>query len=93
MSNEVKPEDEKSGLVERSWQRKNRRGGVLTERTLEGEEVKAAWLDGQGHIQRAAGKVMRNESGELVVESWAKGVRQETPVSRDANVDVKHRQR
>jgi len=93
MSNEVKPEDEKSGLVERKWQRKNRRAGVLTERTLEGEEVKAAWLDRQGHLQRVAGKVMRSESGELVVESWADGVRQETPVSRDADVDVKHRQR
>ena len=87
MSNEVKPQDEKSGLVARSWQRKNRRAGVLTERTLEGEEVKVAWLDPQGHLQRAAGKVMRNEAGELVVESWADSVRKQTPVGRDANVD------
>jgi hypothetical protein len=91
MSNEVKPQDEKSGLVERKWQRNNRRAGVLTERTLEGENVKAAWLNQQGHLQRAAGKVIRSESGELVVESRADGVRQETPVGRDANVDVKRR--
>ena len=91
MSNEVQPQDENSALVERSWQRKNRRRGALTERTLEGEEVKAAWLDRQGHLQRVAGKVMRSESGELVVESWVDSVRQETPVGRDANVDVKRR--
>jgi hypothetical protein len=66
---------------------------VLTERTLEGEEVKAAWLGPNGHLQRAAGKVLRSESGELVVESWAEGVRQESAVPRDANVDVKRRQR
>jgi hypothetical protein len=91
MSNEVKPQDQDSALVERSWQRKNRRRGVLTERTLEGEEVKAAWLDRRGHLQRAAGKVVRNADGELVVESWVDRVRQESAVPRDANVDVKRR--
>ena len=91
MSNEVKPQDQESALVERSWQRKNRRAGVLTERTLEGEEVKAAWLDPQGQVQRAAGTVVRTDAGELVVESWADSVRQEAAVPRDANVDVKRR--
>jgi hypothetical protein len=77
MTNEVKPQDQDSALVERKWQRKNRRAGVFTDRTLEGDEVKAAWLDQQGHLQRAAGKVTRSESGDLVVESWADGVRQD----------------
>jgi hypothetical protein len=93
MSSEVQPQDQDSGLVERKWQRKNRRGGMLTERTLEGKDVKVAWLDRQGHLQRAAGKVIRNADGELVVESWADSVRQETPVGRDANVDVKAKRR
>jgi hypothetical protein len=53
--------------------------------------VKAAWLDQQGHVQRAAGTVVRTAVGDLAVESWADGVRQETAVSRDANVDVKRR--
>ena len=42
-------------------------------------------------MQRAAGKVVRTAAGELAVEGWADGVRQETAVSRDANVDVKRR--
>jgi hypothetical protein len=91
MSKEVQPQDENSGLVERKWARKDRKAGVFTERTLEGDEVKAAWLDQQGHVQRAAGKVVRTAAGELAVESWAGGVRQEATVSRDANVDVKRR--
>ena len=93
MSNEVQPQDQDSGLVARIWQRRNRRAGVLTERTLEGKEVSAAWLDRQGQFQRVAGKVMRSESGELVVENWVDSVRQETPVGRDANVDITRRQR
>jgi hypothetical protein len=91
MSKEVQPQDENSGLVERKWARKDRKPGVYTERTLEGEQVKAAWLDQQGHVQRAAGTVVRTAAGELAVEGWADGVRQETAVSRDANVDVKRR--
>jgi hypothetical protein len=91
MSKEVQPQDKDSGLVERKWVRENRKAGVYTERTMEGEQVKAAWLDQQGHVQRAAGKVVRTDAGELAVESWADGVRQETAVSRDANVDVKRR--
>ena len=91
MSGDVQPQDENSGLVERKWARKDRKPGVYTERTLEGDEVRAAWLDQQGHVQRTAGKVVRTSTGELAVESWADGVRQETPVSRDANVDVKRR--
>jgi hypothetical protein len=85
---EVKPQDHGSGLVERRWERKNRRAGVLTERTLEGERVKAAWLDRQGHVQRVAGTVVRNADGELAIESLADGIRSQTPVTRDANVDV-----
>ena len=53
--------------------------------------MKAAWLDQKGQLQRAAGKVMRSESGELVVENWVDSVRQESAVPRDANVDVKRR--
>jgi hypothetical protein len=41
MSKEVQPQDEISGLVERKWVRENRKSGVYTERTLEGEQVKA----------------------------------------------------
>jgi hypothetical protein len=88
MTGEVQPQDKESGLVEREWQRVGSRSGVLTERTLEGEGVKAAWLDGHGQVRRAAGTVIRNEAGELVIENWADGIRRETAVSRDANVDV-----
>jgi hypothetical protein len=88
MTGEVQPQDQASGLVARSWQRRTRRQGDLTERTLEGEEVKAAWLDGQGQVRRAAGKVIRNEAGALAIESRADQVRQETEVPRDASVDV-----
>lgn len=91
MTGEVKPQDRDSGLVERSWVRTSRRGGKTRERTLEGEEVAARFLDRHGQLQRAAGKVTRNDAGELVIESWADGERQETPVTREANVDVKGR--
>jgi hypothetical protein len=37
MSKEVQPQDKDSGLVERKWVRENRKSGVFTERTLEGE--------------------------------------------------------
>lgn len=84
---EVKPEDAASGLVERSWVRTSRRGGTLRERTLEGDHVSAAWLDETGKVKRADGKVTRNLGGELVVEGWADGVRQESSVPRNANVD------
>ena len=80
----MKPQDKDSGLVERSWVREL----GLTERTLEGKKVKATFLDPEGRLRHAAGKVSRNAVGELVVESWADGVRQQTPVTRDANVDV-----
>lgn len=91
MTGEVKPQDRDSGLVKRSWVRTKRRGGKTTERTLEGEEVTARFLDRHGQLQRVEGKVIRNAAGELVVESWADGVRKETAVSRDANVDAKNR--
>ena len=84
---EVKPEDASSGLVERSWVRTSRRRGVLSEQTLEGEQIKAAWMEGTGQVRRATGKVIRNPAGELVVESWADGLRQEAAVPREANGD------
>ena len=79
----VEPQDKDSGLVEREWRRTSRRGGKLTERTLEGEPVRAAWLD-RGIVKRAAGIVRRNDAGELVIRSDDGS---ETPVPRDANVD------
>jgi hypothetical protein len=85
---EMKPQDETSGLVEREWVRRGKQGGELTERTLEGQEVDATWQDRQGHVRRASGKVIRNDGGELAIESWADGERRQTPVTRDANVDV-----
>jgi hypothetical protein len=91
MTQEAQPQDQDSGLVERAWVRTSRRAGQLTERTREGETVAAAWIDRQGHLRRAAGTVIRNGSGELVIESWAEGVRKETAVPRDANVDIKRR--
>ena len=53
-----------------------------------GEQVEATFLDRHGHVQHAAGTVRRNDSGELIVESWAEGVRRQTFVTRDANVNV-----
>jgi uncharacterized protein YycO len=88
MTGEVQPQDKDSGLVERSWVRTHRKGGQLTERTREGQEVEATFQNRHGHVQHAAGTVRRSDAGELVVESWADGVRTQTPVTRDANVDV-----
>jgi hypothetical protein len=79
----VKLQDKDSGLVERKWRRTSRRSGVLTERTMEGEPVRAAWLE-RGIMKRAAGIVRRNDAGELVVR---RDDSSETPVPRDANVD------
>ena len=90
---EVKPQDKDSGLVERSWVRDL----GYSERTLEGEQVEATILASPGNLfgglRHVAGTVCRNDAGELVVESWADGIRQETAVTRDANVDVKARPR
>ena len=44
MTGEVQPQDEDSGLVERSWVPTHRKGGTLTERTLEGGQVEATFL-------------------------------------------------
>jgi hypothetical protein len=88
MAGEVKPQDADSGLVAREWRRTSRRRGQVTERTLEGEHIKAAWIDREGQMQRAAGTVIRNDAGELVVESWADGIRQEVTVTRDASIDI-----
>jgi len=88
MIGKVQPQDTHSGLVERSWERISPRRGRSTERTLEGEQVEATWLDGYGGIQRASGVVKRNEASELAIESWADGIRKHTPVPRDARVDV-----
>src|SRR5262249_52478115 len=65
------------------WRRTGRRRGVLTERPMEGEEVRATWVD-RGIVKRAAGIVRRNDAGELVVRG-DDGC--EIPVPRDANVD------
>src|SRR4051794_1521700 len=88
-SAEVWPQDHDSGLVERIWERTGRRSGVLTERPLEGAHVNAAWIDRQGQKQQAAGTVIRDAAGKLVVESWADQVRQETAVPRDSMVVAK----
>jgi len=82
----VQPQDRDSGLVERVWTRKIRGKGEITERTLEGEQVKAAWMDRDGQLHHAAGTVIRNAAGELVVESWAGDERQETAVPRESMV-------
>jgi hypothetical protein len=50
-----------------------------------GEEVTATFLDRHGGLQHVAGTVRRNAEGELVVS--------DTPVPRDASVDVKGRSR
>ena len=62
---------------------------MMTEEALTGKEVNAAWLDPKTRdIQRVTGTVSRNGAGRLVIESWAEGVRQETEVPRDANIDI-----
>lgn len=85
---DVQPQDRESGLVERSWVRRSRRRGELTEKPLIGERVEAIFLDRDGQVQHAAGIVRRDEDGVLAVESWADGIRRRTPVTRDANVNV-----
>jgi hypothetical protein len=87
MAGEVKPQDVDSGLVAREWRRTSRRRGQVTERTMEGEQVRASFLDEQGHVRRVSGTVRRNDAGELVIESFADQVRQETKVTRDASVE------
>ncbi len=93
---DVQPQDKDSGLVWREVVRERTpRGlgrGVLTEETLEGKQVEATFLDKLGRVQHAAGTVRRNDAGELVVESWADGARSQTPVTRDANVEVIRRE-
>jgi hypothetical protein len=91
MTNDAHPADENSGLVEWTWQRRSKQGGTLTTRTLEGEPVEATFLAPRGGLQSVTGTVTRNDAGELVVESWADGVRSQTAVPRDANVMVKSR--
>ena len=68
---EFKPQDERSGLVERNWTREL----GLTERTLEGKKVKATFLDPEGCLQQATGKVGRNAAGVLVIKSRGEGWR------------------
>ena len=85
---EVQPQDKDSGLVERSWVRTSKRGGVLTERPRTGQHVEATFIGTHGHFQQVAGTVTRNDAGTLVVESWADGIRRETAVPLDAQVDV-----
>jgi hypothetical protein len=50
--------------------------------------TEATFLNRRGYLQRAVGTVRRNDAGELAVESRAGGVRSETAVPRDVNVDV-----
>lgn len=88
----IRPQDRDSGLVERSWVRRSRRRGELTEEPLIGEQVEATFLDRAGHLQHASGTVRRNDAGGLVLESWAEGVRRQTFVTRDANVNVLSRE-
>jgi hypothetical protein len=66
----VQPQDESSALVDREWTRTvGQRRGKLTERTMEGEPVRAAWLD-RGILKQAAGIVTRNDVGELVIKAF-----------------------
>jgi hypothetical protein len=74
VTGEVQPQDENSGLVERTWTRRSKRRGELTERTREGEHVEATFLDRHGGLSNAAGTVTRKPEGRLV--------------PRDANVDA-----
>lgn len=97
---DVQPQDEGSGLVKAEWvprvrpdgKRRRASPGDLRRWTLEGEQVEATWLDRHGGPHRVAGTVSRNAARELVVVCEADGMRQETPVPRDANVDVLPRQ-
>jgi len=89
----VRPQDHDSGLVERIWEPTGRCTDVLTERPLEGAQVNAAWIDRHGLKQQAAGTVIRDAAGNLVVEGWADKVWQETAVPRDSMVVVKGRRR
>ena len=41
--------------------------------------MEVTFVDRLGYVQQAAGKVVRNAAGELVVESWAEGVRGPKP--------------
>jgi hypothetical protein len=84
----MKPGDETSGLVSRSWRRLGRRRGELAEETLEGETVTARFLGGHGGMTQVTGTVGRDAAGELVVTGWADSVRRETAVPRDAQVDI-----
>ena len=86
--------DDKSALVERVCTRSSRRHGELIERPMIGQAVEVEFLDPPGdlfgHVRRVSGIVRRNDAGELVVESWADGIRSETAVPRhDASVTVK----
>ena len=78
---EIKPGDEKSGLVARSWERQHRKdkAGVLTEETLEGKQVTATWQDRHGHVQQAEGEVIRTGRGHLAIKSKAGGVPRRYP--------------
>ncbi len=87
---DMQPGDETSGLVKWTWERKHRKdkAGELTAETLEGKQVTATWQDLEGHIHHAEGEVVRTGAGELAIESRAGRVRRQTPVTRNANVDV-----
>jgi hypothetical protein len=90
MTGEVQEPDKDSGLVERIWKRiPGQRRGEPTERPMIGKEINATYLDPYGGLHQAAETVRRNAAGELVVESWADGIRQETAVPRDASVTDK----
>jgi hypothetical protein len=86
MTDDLRPSDENSALVERSWVRRTKRGGELTERPMTGQEVEATFLDPHGGLHHVAGTVARGATGGLVVRSWADRMLKETAVPRDASV-------
>ena len=63
---------------------------MLTEHTLEGEQVTAAWQDRQGQVRHAAGTVAApvRANWRLRVGPWRAAGNRRQP---DANVDVKRR--
>jgi hypothetical protein len=83
--------DTDSGLVYRLWTRLSRKKTQLTEESLEGQDVRAAFLDEGGGVVRVEGTVARDAEGRLVVKSWVEhvgGKPTETRVPRDSIVYV-----
>jgi hypothetical protein len=83
--------DAESGLVAREWVRTTAKSGRMTETSLEGSEVTAAFIEPEvGGLVKVAGTVVRDDDGQLVIRTWSERMgRTETPVPRDANVTFK----